>query len=464
MIHFWDRVVAPLVKALGPKAIFQVGGNDPGTTQKLIDAVELNDAVLHVATLNPQFDVDAARQRLRDRLVMHRARGLDVVPLLPTPDLILIDDDPNWYTLHSLLTATLRQARLCGRPFPVTALTQVGWPYARRDSYDEPSAIPSAFRQDYERAGIIPGRSALSANDGLFGDRNNAATENEFQSGVLTALQDFVEDQPGTFVTTMLPMFHGLALLHPADGAAERALQPILKSLTFGKTAAALMADLEAARVELEIERVSLRQMLAQAKFRNEAIHEALRAKQQVAAPVFSKGLGAAFRAFSDGRGAPIRARAHWQRLRSALVRRLRSLRSASISPPDVALLRATAIFDADWYLATYPDVGAIGIDPALHYLKYGWEEGRDPGPAFSSSFYLATYPDVAMAGLNPLLHYLATGASEGRDPSPTFRSRRYLETYPEVAAAGLNPLDHYLRNGRVGGRPPIELGAIPTV
>ncbi len=36
--------------------------------------------------------------------------------------------------------------------------------------------------------------------------------------------------------------------------------------------------------------------------------------------------------------------------------------------------------FCADWYLQTYPDVAAAGIDPLQHYLAYGRNEGRLPG------------------------------------------------------------------------------------
>ena len=51
------------------------------------------------------------------------------------------------------------------------------------------------------------------------------------------------------------------------------------------------------------------------------------------------------------------------------------------------------------------------------HYLFSGAQEGRDPGPVFSTSGYLETYPDVLASGFNPLLHYLKFGRAEGRVP-----------------------------------------------
>jgi hypothetical protein len=43
------------------------------------------------------------------------------------------------------------------------------------------------------------------------------------------------------------------------------------------------------------------------------------------------------------------------------------------------AMLRATGLFDPDWYSARYPDIAASGMDPAVHFLRFGLQEGRHP-------------------------------------------------------------------------------------
>ena len=156
-----------------------------------------------------------------------------------------------------------------------------------------------------------------------------------------------------------------------------------------------------------------------------------------------------------------------------------------------VALIRGSGLFDPDWYLASNPDVAARGVEPALHYLKFGVKEGRfpnplfdtrwyveryrlgglrrvnplidywrraasgtrDPNPYFSTAFYLRRNPDVAKSGTNPLVHFLRFGAAEGRDPSPSFSLRRYRELNPD--AAGEDQLAHFLHIGRHQGRSP---------
>lgn len=100
------------------------------------------------------------------------------------------------------------------------------------------------------------------------------------------------------------------------------------------------------------------------------------------------------------------------QRQKSALpvriVQRLRERRACR-------QLRRSGLFDARFYLAHNPDVAAAGMDPLLHFLRFGGAEQRAPSAAFDSAAYCSAYPDVAAAGLNPLLHYLTFGRGEGR-------------------------------------------------
>lgn len=89
----------------------------------------------------------------------------------------------------------------------------------------------------------------------------------------------------------------------------------------------------------------------------------------------------------------------------------------------DIGLLHTSELFDAQWYLETYPDVKDSEIDPAEHYLLYGASEGRYPSQEFDSNWYLERYPDVTKARINPLLHYIKFGIIEGRQRSPRLLS-----------------------------------------
>lgn len=106
--------------------------------------------------------------------------------------------------------------------------------------------------------------------------------------------------------------------------------------------------------------------------------------------------------------------------------------------------IRTSELFDADWYLAAYPDVAAAGLNPALHYLQKGWLETRDPGPDFNTSRYLKANPDVARAaGMNPLLHYIEHGREEGRaiGVATARKFQRVTESFAPPALCGQFPV-----------------------
>jgi hypothetical protein len=74
----------------------------------------------------------------------------------------------------------------------------------------------------------------------------------------------------------------------------------------------------------------------------------------------------------------------------------------------DSALVRASPLFDAAWYVASNPDVGdPVPIDPVFHYLLIGSPRGADPGPCFDSAAYAASHPGLEIC---PLVHALRHG------------------------------------------------------
>jgi glycosyltransferase involved in cell wall biosynthesis len=81
----------------------------------------------------------------------------------------------------------------------------------------------------------------------------------------------------------------------------------------------------------------------------------------------------------------------------------------------DDELARGEHGVDAAWYLEVNPDVAAAGMDPVRHYLEFGWREGRDPRPDFSTLAYLALSDDAVRSGQNPLIHHLRSAGDPDR-------------------------------------------------
>lgn len=81
----------------------------------------------------------------------------------------------------------------------------------------------------------------------------------------------------------------------------------------------------------------------------------------------------------------------------------------------ELNILNKTPYFDKEYYLINNKDVLKAKIDPIVHYLDYGYREGRDPSPLFSTNDYYELNPDVLESGMNPLIHYVLYGKRENR-------------------------------------------------
>ncbi len=166
-----------------------------------------------------------------------------------------------------------------------------------------------------------------------------------------------------------------------------------------------------------------------------------------------------------------------------------------TLTESEKQIIAGSGLFDPQWYLATYRDVPALGLEPLEHYLRIGiyagrppcplfdirhyfyqfaqagredlpefplvdylakgWKAGLNPHPLFHVRHYLEKNPDVAKSGDEPLGHYLRIGATEGRNPHPAFDAAFYREHYPDVAASGIDPLLHFAAHGLAEGRSP---------
>jgi hypothetical protein len=73
-----------------------------------------------------------------------------------------------------------------------------------------------------------------------------------------------------------------------------------------------------------------------------------------------------------------------------------------------VMLLHRSPDFKAAWYLRQNLAVARQGIEPALHFLRFGVIEARDPAPDFDVRDYLLEHPDVRASGQNPVLHAMS--------------------------------------------------------
>lgn len=74
-----------------------------------------------------------------------------------------------------------------------------------------------------------------------------------------------------------------------------------------------------------------------------------------------------------------------------------------------------SGLFDPEYYVNTYHKNNKGNIDAIEHYCADGWRKMLNPAEFFNTKYYLQENIDVANSGINPFLHWLKYGKGEGR-------------------------------------------------
>ena len=212
MFPFWELAVAPVLDAIDTRRVIEIGALRGENTVQMLD--RLGPGVeLHVIDPVPDFDPREHEEKFPGRYVFHEDLSLNVLDKLPPMDAALIDGDHNWYTVYNECKVLAKVARDNGAPMPVMVLHDVLWPYGRRDLYYGPDDIPAEFRQPYDRRGMSPYKKKLLNGGGMNQSLANAIEEGGPRNGVMTGLEDFMEEYDRPLRLVVLPIYFGLAIV-----------------------------------------------------------------------------------------------------------------------------------------------------------------------------------------------------------------------------------------------------------
>jgi GT2 family glycosyltransferase len=267
MHWFLKLLIYPLLEALRPGTIVEVGVEVGTVTGPLLRWARANGAVVHAIDPDPTLNVGRLEAEYGEQLRFHRRRSLEVLHEIAAVDVALIDGDHNWYTVLNELRALERRADEDGREPPVMLLHDVGWPYGRRDLYYDPESIPESQRQPYARGGCKPGRSELGP--GLNDHLENALLEGTPANGVLSAVEDFIATSERPWRMWQIAGLSGMAIV-----ASEPVLeaQPALRELLEATAGAAFLKAqceaIEQARIDAELKRANIQRRLAETQLK----------------------------------------------------------------------------------------------------------------------------------------------------------------------------------------------------
>lgn len=133
--------------------------------------------------------------------------------------------------------------------------------------------------------------------------------------------------------------------------------------------------------------------------------------------------------------------------------------------------LNSSPKFNTINYLKVNNDVEKNGMNPLIHYIKYGKKENRlleeythDPkyenqyrilinSSLFNEEWFVNEYS--IPENIDPVIYFLENCINLNLNPSKDFDSGWYLDEYPDVKKSGMNPLVHYIKYGKNEGRLP---------
>ena len=254
MHQFWDTIIEPVLLRLQPESLIEIGADEGKNTANLLDFCKQTDAVLHSVDPLPGFDVAAWQSQYGKLFIFHQTLSLNAIPEIDRFDVVLIDGDHNWYTVFNELILIEKQCKKLKQPFPIVILHDIGWPYGRRDLYYNPENIPDTFRKPFKRQGMWYGSAELLENGGLNPHLDNSIYENDLRNGVLTAVEDYMNETMEPLELINIPGLYGLGILFPKSiQENNKALFEFFEAISISTVAKQYFDRLEGARIQANL-------------------------------------------------------------------------------------------------------------------------------------------------------------------------------------------------------------------
>lgn len=203
----------PLAVATDAHTILEVGSESGLSSRVLLNYVANAGGHLYSIDTQPGFDTKALQAEFPHSVTFIQGMSLDVIPDLPTLDLVLLDGDHNWFTVYHELHELERVHR--DAVMPVIALHDSDWPYGRRDLYYDPETVPAQYRHPYSPAGLPLPDAKVAREGGINQGMNNGIQEGGDRNGVMTAIEDYLGESPHQWKVLHLPMYFGVTILIP---------------------------------------------------------------------------------------------------------------------------------------------------------------------------------------------------------------------------------------------------------
>lgn len=228
----------------------EIGADEGFNTRRILSYGQKTGARVHVIDPHPKFDPSELKAHFGDIFYFYKMLSLECLHLIEEMDVVIIDGDHNWYTVYNELKLIERNTHSRHAGLPIVFLHDIAWPYGRRDLYYNPENIPAAGRNSYARKGLAPANPELKEHGGFNPHLFHSVQENGPKNGVLTAVEDFMEEAGGRLELVKLPAFHGLGILFNRTLFQNTDFSAFIEGMSFSQVGCRLLETIESSRVE----------------------------------------------------------------------------------------------------------------------------------------------------------------------------------------------------------------------
>ncbi|MDP1552285.1 MAG: glycosyltransferase, partial [Methanobacteriaceae archaeon] len=461
MKRFWYGIIKSILDGLNPNTILEIGVDKGENTKNILEYCAKNECKLISIDPFPDSLVSELEYNYKNEFTLLRDLSLNVLPNMENAQVFFIDGDHNWYTVYNELLCIENKKDPI---FPLIFLHDIEWPDDYRDLYYNSADIPPKYRHDYAKKGVELNHVNLLEDGGFNASFNNALVSGTAKNGVFTAIIDFLNQSKYDLKFIKIKGFHGLGIIYDENlylqnQGFKNSIDELNDSLdrledyitrlsnTFYKNINEiailrgvkqsynhLLSDkfhLEQAKSNLERDnsnlKVSKDALEKQVRFYEHSNRKKEKRVQNLVKEY--KQLKTQFDDLSSALYEVNYADNHGRSLKQRLIskfpsvyilsRRNNDLKNNLLTIKGCKSIKKNNLFDMGYYLRENRDVRKSGVDPLIHYIYYGYKEGRNPNTKFDTNYYLM-YSDVKKSKINPLIHYSLYGIQEGRTTHKT--------------------------------------------
>lgn len=250
LISFRD-IIEPILTLSRPGSVCEIGVEKGLFTDFLIKYCTASNC--RYTGIDPSIEKDVMEKLPGEHVVFLKDRSIDALRTLERHDIYFIDGDHNYYTVTNELLLILKHPDRA----PLIFLHDVGWPWGRRDQYCSPENIPTRYRRpSSSERGVAPGEENLQPEAGFRGAESDygyaaAVKEGGPCNGVLTAVEDAIEETESDCKLIVVPAIFGLGILYFPHACGPELLQYLRRLSDSMSLLGNLMQQMETNRIDL---------------------------------------------------------------------------------------------------------------------------------------------------------------------------------------------------------------------